>query len=73
MRPAQQFDRALDLAPLGEMDDIADRAAAVRPLCRLNDGEIAEQRHQFLRLVNPGAVDVNMSNQSGASFLFGAL
>ena len=63
VRLAQQFDRALDLAPLTEMDDVTDRAAAIGALRGLDRRHLPEQGDKLLRLVEPGTIDMNMSIQ----------
>ena len=63
VRLAQKLDRALDLAPLAEMDDVADRAAAIGALRGLDRRHLAEQGDELLRLVEPGTIDMNMNIQ----------
>ncbi len=58
---AQHRDRALDLAPATEMDDVTKRAAAVGALCRLKLCEIAIMSHETGRLAQRFAIrDMNM-------------
>ena len=63
VRLAQQLDRALDLAPLTEMDNVTDRAAAIGALRGLDRRHLPEQGDKLLRLVEPGTIDMNMSIQ----------
>jgi hypothetical protein len=63
VRHAQYLDRPLDLPPLAEMDDIADGAAAVGALGGLDHGELAEQGHQLVGLIEPGTIDMNIGFQ----------
>jgi hypothetical protein len=66
VRQAQHLDRPLDLAPLAEMDDVADGAAAVGALGGFDHGELAEQGHQLVRLIQTRTIDMNIGFQVGA-------
>ena len=60
---AQQLDRALDLPPVAEVNDIADGATAIGPLGGLHRRQVPEERHQFLGLIEPRAIHLNECNQ----------
>lgn len=65
---AQYLDRALNLPPVAEVDDIAERAAAVGALGGFQHRMIAEQRHQLMRQIQARAIDMNMIVQEAAPF-----
>ena len=57
----EHLDRPLDLPPVAEMEDVAERAAAIRPIGRLDHGQLAENRDQLGRLGQSRAVgDMDM-------------
>ena len=51
---------------MAEMDDVAEGAAAVGALRGLDRGEIAEQSHQLVRLIEARTIDMNISFQMAA-------
>ena len=57
----EHLDRPLDLPPVAEMEDVAERAAAIRSIGRFDHGQLAENRDQLGRLGQSRAVgDMDM-------------
>lgn len=54
---AEHFDRALDLPPAAEMDDIPYDPALVRARCGFDLRMLAEARDQLIRVRECGAID----------------
>ena len=52
----EQTDHPLDLAPAAIVDDVAERAATMRPARGLAGGIIAEPAHEIVRVGDRGAV-----------------
>lgn len=66
----QHFDRPLYLPPMAEVDDIAERAAVVRPLCSFGAGMLSKLRDQICRFGERSPVGhVNMVLQAFPALL----
>ena len=61
----EHLDRSLDMPPMAEMDDVAERAASVGAVGRLDRRQIAIFGDQCARLREGGAIgNMNMVSQA---------